>query len=58
MEWLPLIMFAVVCLVLMAGYPVAFTLGGTALVFAFFGIASGTFDDTSRLTCRAGSTAS
>ena len=46
MEWLPLIMFAVVCLVLMAGYPVAFTLGGTALVFAFFGIASGTFDDT------------
>ena len=46
MEWLPLIMFAVVCLVLMAGYPVAFTLGGVALLFALVGIVTGNFDDT------------
>ncbi len=42
-EYIPLIMFLVVCLVLMAGYPVAFTLGGVALWFAAFGILSGTF---------------
>ena len=36
-EWLPLILFAVVALVLMLGYPVAFTLGGVSLIFALFG---------------------
>ena len=46
MEWMPLIMFAVVCLVLLSGYPVAFTLGGTALLFALFGIVSHTFDSS------------
>ena len=30
-----LLMFAVTCLVLLTGYPVAFALGGTALLFAF-----------------------
>ncbi|MDF1821235.1 MAG: TRAP transporter large permease subunit [Alcanivoracaceae bacterium] len=44
MELIPLFMFLVVCLVLMAGYPVAFTLGGTALLFAFAGMISGQFD--------------
>jgi tripartite ATP-independent transporter DctM subunit len=36
-EWLPLILFAVVALVLMLGYPVAFTLGGVSLLFALLG---------------------
>ena len=46
MEWIPLIMFAVVCLVLLTGYPVAFTLGGTALLFAFIGTLTNTFDSS------------
>ena len=33
-EFIPLLMFIAVCLVLMLGYPVAFSLAGTALVFA------------------------
>ena len=37
-EWIPFVMFLTVCLVLMAGYPVAFSLAGTALIFAFFGL--------------------
>jgi tripartite ATP-independent transporter DctM subunit len=37
-------MFIAVCVVLMAGYPVAFTLAGTALMFALGGVWSGTFD--------------
>ena len=37
-------MFAAVCLVLMAGYPVALTLSGTALLFALVGSAAGHFD--------------
>lgn len=37
-------MFAAVCLVLMLGYPVAFTLAGTALLFAAVGTIAGTFD--------------
>jgi TRAP-type mannitol/chloroaromatic compound transport system permease large subunit len=44
MELIPLLMFAVVCAALMAGYPVAFTLGGVALIFALIGMATGTFD--------------
>ena len=43
-EFIPFIMFAAVCLVLMAGYPVALTLSGTALLFALVGSASGHFD--------------
>lgn len=43
-EFIPFIMFAVVCLVLMAGYPVALTLSGTALLFALVGSAAGHFD--------------
>ena len=44
-EYLPLILFAVVALVLMLGYPVAFTLGGVSLLFAFVGEWFGVFDD-------------
>ncbi|MBB10883.1 MAG: C4-dicarboxylate ABC transporter [Alcanivorax sp.] len=43
MEWIPLLMFVVVCLVLLSGYPVAFVLGGTALLFAAAGMVTGTF---------------
>ena len=43
-EFIPLLMFLVVCLVLMAGYPVALSLSGTALIFAFVGYATGHFD--------------
>ena len=44
MEIIALLMFVTVCLVLMAGYPVAFTLGGVALLFAFAGMLAGVFD--------------
>jgi tripartite ATP-independent transporter DctM subunit len=44
MEWMSLILFAAVFVFLLAGYPVAFTLGGTALLFAFIGNAMGAFD--------------
>ena len=39
-----LYMFAVVCLMLMLGYPVAFPLAGTALAFAAGGILAGGVD--------------
>ena len=41
---LSLWLFAAVCLLLLLGYPVAFTLAGTALVFAAGGIIAGVFD--------------
>lgn len=37
-------MFVFACIVLLAGYPVAFSLAGSALLFAFIGQLSGTFD--------------
>ncbi|MSP42677.1 MAG: TRAP transporter large permease subunit [Alphaproteobacteria bacterium] len=43
-EILDVLMFAVSCLFLMAGFPVAFTLGGSALLFALLGYAFGIFD--------------
>ena len=45
MEWVALLLFASVIVVLLAGFPVAFTLGGTALIFAAIGVATGTFND-------------
>ncbi len=39
LELLPLLMFLAVCIVLMAGFPVAFSLAGVALLFAGVGIA-------------------
>ncbi len=44
LEFIPFIMFLVVCLVLMLGYPVAFSLAGVALLFASFGIVFDAFD--------------
>jgi len=44
MAWLSFVMFAVVVIVLLAGFPVAFTLAGTALAFAAIGIVGGFFD--------------
>ena len=43
-EWMPIILFAVICLVLMAGFPVAFTLAGTSLLFAGIGLLTDTLD--------------
>jgi len=45
MEWVALVMFGTVIAALLAGFPVAFTLGGTALAFAAIGAATGTFND-------------
>ncbi|MDQ7016632.1 MAG: TRAP transporter large permease subunit [Gammaproteobacteria bacterium] len=39
-----LLLFLTLIVVLLAGYPVAFTLGGTALIFAAIGSATGSFD--------------
>ena len=44
MEYLSLYLFLAVCLLLMLGYPVAFTLAGTALAFATGGVLTGVFD--------------
>lgn len=44
MEWMPLILFISVCLVLMLGFPVAFSLAGTSLIVAGIGYITGTFD--------------
>ena len=38
------LMFAVVLLLIFVGFPVAFTLGGVALVFAVLGVWAGHFD--------------
>ncbi len=43
-ELIPLLMFGVICLVLLAGFPVAFSLAGTALIFAALGIVTNTFE--------------
>jgi len=42
-ETLAVVMVAAVCITLMAGYPVALTLGGVSLVFAFLGDMLGIF---------------
>src|SRR5690606_13615616 len=44
MEWVALLLFAAVILLLMAGFPVAFTLAGTGLAFAFAGVIGGGFE--------------
>jgi tripartite ATP-independent transporter DctM subunit len=44
MEWMPLVLFVAVCLVLMLGFPVAFSLAGTSLIVAGIGYLAGTFD--------------
>ncbi len=44
MEWMPFYLFGVVFVFLLLGYPVAFTLAGTALLFSVIGQFTGTFD--------------
>jgi tripartite ATP-independent transporter DctM subunit len=44
MEYISLLMFLAVCLVLLLGYPVAYSLAGTALIFAGAGAFLGVFD--------------
>ena len=43
-DLMSLLLFLSVCLILLTGYPVAFALSGTALLFALIGIVTGTFD--------------
>jgi tripartite ATP-independent transporter DctM subunit len=43
-EWLDLAMFLALCVLVLLGYPVAFTLAGTALIFGLLGMAMGVFD--------------
>jgi len=44
MEYMSLYLFATVFVLLLTGYPVAFTLAGTALIFTVIGEMTGTFD--------------
>jgi tripartite ATP-independent transporter DctM subunit len=43
-EWMPVLLFAAVVVTLLAGYPVALSLGGTALAFALIGELFGLFE--------------
>jgi len=45
MEWVAGLLFLTVIVLLLAGFPVAFTLGGTALLFAAVGVAVGSFNE-------------
>jgi len=45
MEWVAALLFLSVIVILLAGFPVAFTLGGTALIFAGVGILTGSFNE-------------
>ena len=45
MEYMALYLFAAVCIVLMLGFPVAFTLAGTSLIFALLGYHLEVFDE-------------
>ena len=45
MEWVAALLFVTVIVVLLAGFPVAFTLGGTALIFAGLGVIGGGFNE-------------
>ena len=45
MEWVAALLFFCVILVLLAGFPVAFSLGGTALIFAGIGALGGGFNE-------------
>ncbi|MFK5894557.1 MAG: TRAP transporter large permease subunit [Pseudomonadota bacterium] len=42
--FIPLALFICVCVVLLFGFPVAFSLGGTALIFSLIGLYTDTFD--------------
>jgi tripartite ATP-independent transporter DctM subunit len=42
--WLDVLMIVSLCVLILAGYPVAFSLAGTALIFALLGLTFGVFD--------------
>ena len=44
MEWVALLLFLAVIVLLLAGFPVAFSLGGTALIFVLVGVLTGSFE--------------
>jgi|TARA_B110000914_G_scaffold204636_1_gene199176 tripartite ATP-independent transporter DctM subunit len=44
MEWMALLLFATIIIVLLLGFPVAFSLAGTSLIFAAIGIITGSFE--------------
>ena len=44
MEWMALLLFATIIIVLLLGFPVAFSLAGTSLIFAAIGITTGSFE--------------
>ena len=44
MEIIPILLIVFICAALLLGYPVAFTLAGTSILFALLGIASDFFD--------------
>ncbi|MEW5930626.1 MAG: TRAP transporter large permease subunit, partial [Gemmatimonadota bacterium] len=43
-DWLGPLMFVGALVLIFSGYPVAFALGGTAMIFAFIGVQAGYFD--------------
>ena len=44
MEIIPILLIVLICAALLLGYPVAFTLAGTSILFAILGIALDFFD--------------
>ncbi len=44
MEIIPILLIVLICAALLLGYPVAFTLAGTSILFALLGIALDFFD--------------
>jgi tripartite ATP-independent transporter DctM subunit len=46
MEIIPLLLFVLICLALLFGYPVAFTLSGVSILFALICIPFGIFDES------------
>jgi TRAP-type mannitol/chloroaromatic compound transport system permease large subunit len=44
MEIIPILLIVLICTALLLGYPVAFTLAGTSILFALLGIALDFFD--------------
>ena len=46
MEIIPLLLLVLICLALLFGYPVAFTLSGVSILFALICIPFGIFDES------------
>ena len=43
-EWLAIVMFVLFLILILSGYPVAFSFAGTAIAFGALGLALGAFD--------------